>query len=985
MSSNPVILITGANTGLGFETVRSLCQSPKAYTIIIGGRSIDKANAAAKKAQTEFPESPSVLKTVQVDIEDDKSITQAFEYVSTEYGRVDVLVNNAGGLFDRQLASGNMTMRELWDKSWSVNTTGTQIFTHTFVPLLLKSSDPRLLFIASGTSTLEGSEDTVLPMNISPPKGWPKEPSSFGFGAYRSSKSGMNMMMREWTRILKEDGVKVWAISPGFLATGLGGNPDMNKKMGAEDPTLGAKFVRDVIEGARDDQVGKVVRRAVSNDPLLAHNRPMIAIRMASKIVDMSNFTSKFRAQKIGSHESTTRVTKRPRLVCNQCQKSKLRCDRGQPCGSCIKKDEAAACTYQRPTGTRTDINHNVMAEDKLLHLESLVKQLMQNQALPLSGNDTISTNTASPHERISGLTETVDGPRGEQLESARYIGSTHWSAILEDIHELKVTLGGRLDVDKYTGTSIYQSPAPSGELIFGSSNDFSLQHILSEYLPPKVEADRLLSTYFQGETYIIPFLHTYHFQRQYRKFWDGPTSVNPLWLSILFSVCYIASLIRGATTNSPHRSDNNLILGHSIFLTAAGKCLVLGEYHRPQQFTVEALALYAHCKNMRSLDPSRETGAILGMVVRMAYEMGYHRDPDYFGSFTVFEGEMRRRFWAACKQMDLMISFQLGLPSNIVIDHCDTRSPRNLLDSDFDEESETLPASRSEEATKLLWFIVKERQIPSFSKVCKNALSFNKMSEAEIMQLDNEIWEMYATIPDVLRTRPISDSIADPPFLIMTRLYIDFIHLKSLCVLHREYMARGNAFSTKSCVDAGEKLVSQFIDMYKEFSIGGQLYAERWMLTNFTMHDFLLGVMVLCLVLHTRWKRDAQSSEIDIATESRILTLLEQSHTICVEKSKESRDTLRVSHAVRLTLNRAKTPNAPRDNASEAPRADTIAASNFPTSVSDTPQLHPEHDSSSPWNGYIHSDESNFGMLDPFNFISNVDNMDWSVFDPPI
>jgi len=96
MASNPVILITGANTGLGFETVRSLCQSTKPYTILLGGRSIEKANAAAKEAQTEFPKSPSVIKTVQVDIEDDDSISQAFEHVEKEYGRVDVLINNAG-------------------------------------------------------------------------------------------------------------------------------------------------------------------------------------------------------------------------------------------------------------------------------------------------------------------------------------------------------------------------------------------------------------------------------------------------------------------------------------------------------------------------------------------------------------------------------------------------------------------------------------------------------------------------------------------------------------------------------------------------------------------------------------------------------------------------------------------------------------------------------------------------------------------------
>jgi hypothetical protein len=164
----------------------------------------------------------------------------------------------------------------------------------------------------------------------------------------------------------------------------------------------------------------------------------------------------------------------------------------------------------------------------------------------------------------------------------------------------------------------------------------------------------------------------------------------------------------------------------------------------------------------------------------------------------------------------------------------------------------------------------------------------------------------MHSTIPDVLRARPLSESIADSPFLIITRLYVEFISLKSLCVLHRRYMARGNVFSTRSCVEAGKSLVSSFIDMYKEFSPGGQLHAERWMLGNFTMNDFLLGVMVLCLV--TRWKRGSQNLAIDTTTEGEVLALLEQSHAICVEKSTTSRDARRVSHAIRLTLNGSKT-----------------------------------------------------------------------------
>ena len=277
MASNPIVFITGANAGLGLQTIKSLCKSTKAYTILLGGRSTDKANAAAKEVQAEFLDTNSVIATVQVDIEDDDSISRAFEFITKKYGRLDVLINNAGksngscsqraprfmnkigGQFDQQYYLGNMSWREVWNKSWDVNATGTYILTHIFVPLLLKSSDPRLIFITSGMSTLAEHNNTAIPLNKSPGKGWPKE--AYSITAYRSSKAGMNMMMREWARILREDGVKVWCISPGFLATGLGGDVEMNKKMGAEDPVLGANFVRDVVEGARDQEVGKVIRR----------------------------------------------------------------------------------------------------------------------------------------------------------------------------------------------------------------------------------------------------------------------------------------------------------------------------------------------------------------------------------------------------------------------------------------------------------------------------------------------------------------------------------------------------------------------------------------------------------------------------------------------------------------------------------------------------------------------------------------------------
>ncbi|CAN9191089.1 unnamed protein product [Alternaria alternata] len=259
MASRTTIFITGANTGLGLHTVKALYRSTNIYDILLGARDSNKASAAIDEIKQEYPNSTNSIEGIQIDLQDDASIAQAFETVSRKHGKIDVLLNNAGAQFDQQVPKGNMTIRDMWNKSWDVNVTGTYIVTEVFAPLLLKSSHPRLVFITSGTSTLTEHDNLAMPINRSPPKGWPKE--SFAVTAYRAAKTGMNMMVLEWARMLKEDGVKVFAVSPGMLATGLGGDPEAMKKMGAIDPKIGAELVRDVVEGRRDEDVGKVVRK----------------------------------------------------------------------------------------------------------------------------------------------------------------------------------------------------------------------------------------------------------------------------------------------------------------------------------------------------------------------------------------------------------------------------------------------------------------------------------------------------------------------------------------------------------------------------------------------------------------------------------------------------------------------------------------------------------------------------------------------------
>lgn len=265
MSETNIVLITGGNTGIGYETVKALYASSEAYTILMGSRSLDKAKTAISTLQNENPSSSSNIIPIQLDIEDDQSIQDAFDETNEKFNKIDTLINNAGGSFDGLMRndSSPSAVRAAWNKSYSVNVTSTQVLTTTFMPLLLASSSPRLLFVTSGLASLTTASAGKISATIREPSkpGWPK-PFSPSQIAYRSSKTALNMMMLDWARQLEPDGVKVFGISPGFLATGLGGmGPDFMRKVGAGEPHLGGEFIRDVVEGKRDADAGQVVHK----------------------------------------------------------------------------------------------------------------------------------------------------------------------------------------------------------------------------------------------------------------------------------------------------------------------------------------------------------------------------------------------------------------------------------------------------------------------------------------------------------------------------------------------------------------------------------------------------------------------------------------------------------------------------------------------------------------------------------------------------
>ena len=96
MTSRKIVLVTGANSGIGYETVKAFLQSTKPYHILVGARSLQKSNSAIENLQKECPESTNTVEALPVDLTSDESIEKAFEQVKGSSGYIDALVNNAG-------------------------------------------------------------------------------------------------------------------------------------------------------------------------------------------------------------------------------------------------------------------------------------------------------------------------------------------------------------------------------------------------------------------------------------------------------------------------------------------------------------------------------------------------------------------------------------------------------------------------------------------------------------------------------------------------------------------------------------------------------------------------------------------------------------------------------------------------------------------------------------------------------------------------
>ncbi|KAI9835972.1 MAG: hypothetical protein M1837_003562 [Sclerophora amabilis] len=221
-----IVLITGANQGVGFEIARQL-GSHQGYHVLMGSRDAARGATAAKTLSSEGLS----VDVVQVDVTDDDSIARAAETVRERFGRLDVLIHNAG-ISEQPLGKDGRNLRQVMQAGFDTNLFGVAQMTETFLPLIRQSTHPRIVFITSRIGSLAMA-------SASPPSNFISLPM------YRTSKAALNMLMLHYATTLQDQGVKVNASCPGFCATNMNGFAET----GAPPADGAINAVRLVVEG----------------------------------------------------------------------------------------------------------------------------------------------------------------------------------------------------------------------------------------------------------------------------------------------------------------------------------------------------------------------------------------------------------------------------------------------------------------------------------------------------------------------------------------------------------------------------------------------------------------------------------------------------------------------------------------------------------------------------------------------------------------
>jgi len=212
MHDKRVALVTGANQGVGFQVAKELVAH--GLTVLVGSRNFERGAAAAKEIGLGAI-------AIQLDVTDRVSIFDAAQWIREEWGRLDVLVQNAaisntrkGGLslqeYGRITRASNVSLDEV-RTVWETNVFGVLAVHQAMLPLLREAPAANIVVVSSGVGSLTMNSDPAYPYH-----------KMFG-PVYSASKTALNGMTLAMMIELENTPIKVRLVSPAFTKTNLNG------------------------------------------------------------------------------------------------------------------------------------------------------------------------------------------------------------------------------------------------------------------------------------------------------------------------------------------------------------------------------------------------------------------------------------------------------------------------------------------------------------------------------------------------------------------------------------------------------------------------------------------------------------------------------------------------------------------------------------------------------------------------------------------
>ncbi|HEY7181182.1 MAG TPA: SDR family oxidoreductase [Blastocatellia bacterium] len=205
LSNKRIALVTGANKGIGYETARRLASQGMA--VLLGARDERRGKDAAAKLQAGGLDA----QFLRLDVNDEATHKAAHAFIEDKFGKLDVLVNNAGIALDINQKPSEVDMQTL-RKTFDTNFFGAIAVTQVLLPLIRKSDAGRIVNVSSGLASLTLHNDPAW-------AGYPVK-----LLAYNSSKTALNAFTVMLAYDLKDTSIKVNSAEPGYTATDLNGH-----------------------------------------------------------------------------------------------------------------------------------------------------------------------------------------------------------------------------------------------------------------------------------------------------------------------------------------------------------------------------------------------------------------------------------------------------------------------------------------------------------------------------------------------------------------------------------------------------------------------------------------------------------------------------------------------------------------------------------------------------------------------------------------